>query len=382
MRRSKRAAATAVTVVVVVLLTSVLAVALAPSDRRRSPGGSAVEAATALSAARDAGADRRAPVNFRYARELYSEGLLLLRRQDLRLGVLRDYRPAGMAFARATDRARMAAEVARKVERSRRRQSDEVVASARNALRSLTGLEEQVWLPPYVRLRLQAARGWVAEASTLVDSGAFALAEARAVRSEREVRSVRRTVQAMVERYAAPESVRVWRSWIADAVAGSRRTGGIALVVDKDEHRMTVYSAGRVIRRYDVELGWNNTAAKRQRGDGATPEGRYHIVELKGGARSRYHRAFLLDYPGPDDLRALRTLRASGGVAATARPGDLIEIHGAGGRGRDWTDGCVALSDPDIDDLARRVGVGTPVVIVGSATGRGRFASVARRMAR
>jgi hypothetical protein len=43
----------------------------------------------------------------------------------------------------------------------------------------------------------------------------------------------------------------------------------------------------------------------------------------------------------------------------------LIEIHGHGGRGTDWTQGCVALSNSDMDDLVRYVGVGTPVTIVG-----------------
>jgi lipoprotein-anchoring transpeptidase ErfK/SrfK len=47
-------------------------------------------------------------------------------------------------------------------------------------------------------------------------------------------------------------------------------------------------------------------------------------------------------------------------------PGSLIEIHGHGGTGRDWTDGCVALSNEDMDQLFSRVRVGTPVTIVGT----------------
>ena len=53
-------------------------------------------------------------------------------------------------------------------------------------------------------------------------------------------------------------------------------------------------------------------------------------------------------------------------MPAAAGIGGLIEIHGEGGRGRDWTRGCVALANPDIDDLFRHVEVGTPVTIVGS----------------
>ena len=136
------------------------------------------------------------------------------------------------------------------------------------------------------------------------------------------------------------------------------------------------------MRRYDVELGWNNASDKRHQGDGATPEGKYKIVELKGRGRSRYHRALLLDYPNADDLRTLAHLKRDGVVRTGMRAGGLIEIHGAGGRGKDWTDGCLAVTDKEVEELYARVGVGTPVVIVGSGTGAGVFAQLARSVAR
>ena len=69
-------------------------------------------------------------------------------------------------------------------------------------------------------------------------------------------------------------------------------------------------------------------------------------------------------------------------MSARARPGGLIEIHGEGGRGEDWTRGCVALSNRDMDDLFRRVAVGTPVTIVGAEDSAGRFATLASTLAR
>ena len=113
-----------------------------------------------------------------------------------------------------------------------------------------------------------------------------------------------------------------------------------------------------------MDLGFNWIADKSRAGDGATPEGRYRIVSRT--TASAYYRALLLDYPNADDRAEFARARRSGDVPRSAGIGGLIEIHGEGGRGRDWTKGCVALANPDMADLFARVSVGTPVTIVGS----------------
>ena len=72
--------------------------------------------------------------------------------------------------------------------------------------------------------------------------------------------------------------------------------------------------------------------------------------------------------PTPRTARSSAARAAAARLPASARIGGLIEIHGGGGRQRDWTDGCVAVTNPEMDDLFRRVSVGTPVTIVGSDT--------------
>jgi lipoprotein-anchoring transpeptidase ErfK/SrfK len=89
-------------------------------------------------------------------------------------------------------------------------------------------------------------------------------------------------------------------------------------------------------------------------------------VARKDRAATLYYKALLLDYPNADDRRAFARARRAGEVSAGTGIGGLIEIHGEGGLGRDWTKGCVALTNADIDDLFQRVDVGTPVTIVGS----------------
>ncbi len=129
---------------------------------------------------------------------------------------------------------------------------------------------------------------------------------------------------------------------------------------------MTVYVRGEPVKSYPVELGFNWIADKRLEGDGATPEGRYRIVSRIDRAGAEFYRALLIDYPNAEDRVRFVHARRDGDVPAWARVGGLIEIHGGGGRQRDWTNGCVALTNAEIDDLFRRVGVGTPVTIVGS----------------
>jgi murein L,D-transpeptidase YafK len=111
-------------------------------------------------------------------------------------------------------------------------------------------------------------------------------------------------------------------------------------------------------------MGFNWIADKSRADDGATPEGRYRVV--KANKLSLYHKALLLDYPNATDRAEFAMARRRGEMPLTAGIGGLIEIHGEGGRGRDWTRGCVAVTNADMDELFARVPIGTPVTIVGS----------------
>lgn len=158
----------------------------------------------------------------------------------------------------------------------------------------------------------------------------------------------------------------VWNRHVREAIDSSRRGSGVSLLVDKARRRLTLYRRGKAVRVFDVEIGSAGLAPKRQAGDRATPEGHYRVVEVKRGAATRYHGALLLDYPNADDRRRFADRAREGLVPRGVGIGSLIEIHGDGGRGRDWTEGCVALTNEDIDGLLRVVGVGTPVTIVGT----------------
>ena len=135
-------------------------------------------------------------------------------------------------------------------------------------------------------------------------------------------------------------------------------------------------SKGVAVRTYDAEVGSNALGVKERQGDRATPEGRYRVVKKKDRGQSRYYRALLLDYPNEDDRRRFAAAQRRGEIPRGARIGGLIEIHGEGGRGQNWTEGCVALSNRDLDDLYPRVSAGTRVTIVGGDGRDGAFSDL------
>ncbi|GAB4111446.1 MAG: hypothetical protein Kow001_12880 [Acidobacteriota bacterium] len=165
-------------------------------------------------------------------------------------------------------------------------------------------------------------------------------------------------------RFSDPGLLRHWED-LCDRAYGLSRSGGRVLLVDKYRRRSYVLERGRIIRTFPVELGWNGLRDKLQQGDGATPEGEYKVTRKKGNGDTRYYKALLLNYPNDADRVAFRKALRQGKVNRRARIGGLIEIHGDGGRGQDWTDGCVALENGDMDTLFELAYVGMPVIVVG-----------------
>ncbi len=128
-----------------------------------------------------------------------------------------------------------------------------------------------------------------------------------------------------------------------------------AIRVFKGQRRMELLRDGRVIAGYRIALGDVPVGHKRQQGDERTPEGDYHITYRND--RSRYHLSLRISYPDPADRRQAR--------ARGVDPGGDIMIHGATppGYAGDWTDGCIAVTNAEMEEIWRRVPVGTPIHI-------------------
>ncbi len=161
------------------------------------------------------------------------------------------------------------------------------------------------------------------------------------------------------------ENLPTWKRWHQETVDWSRKNNATAIVVDKFAHTCYVYNDGKEIKRFNAELGPNWIGTKNFRGDKATPEGKYYVTKKKSGKHTIYYKALLINYPNEEDkARYQRNVR--NGSIPKRGIGNLIELHGGGGKGINWTDGCVALTNEDIDKLWNYVGNGTPITIVGS----------------
>ena len=199
-----------------------------------------------------------------------------------------------------------------------------------------------------------AARGDLVAAGSLLASASRALDE------------LDRRLDLREERLEDPAWKRRWQTWVDETIAATVPEG-VAVVVDKARRRGFLVRGGRVEMGFRVELGTRGMFRQLWEGDHAPPEGRYTISAKKDVGASLYHRALLIDYPNAADRRDHAEAVRRGLVPPRRGHGGVIEIHGSRERGQDWTNGCVALSNDDVDRLVPEVEVGTPVTLVPTA---------------
>jgi murein L,D-transpeptidase YafK len=147
------------------------------------------------------------------------------------------------------------------------------------------------------------------------------------------------------------------------------------IIVSKSERILEIHDGGRLLKSYSIVLGSCPLGTKEREGDGRTPEGVY-FVRVKN-EESKFHLSLGLNYPSAEDAArgvgsGLIGREVEAEIAAAETAGKLppqktplggeIYIHGGGTAG-DWTQGCIAMADGDVEDLFSRVEPGTRVVI-------------------
>lgn len=137
------------------------------------------------------------------------------------------------------------------------------------------------------------------------------------------------------------------------------------VVVNKSQRRMQLLKAGQVVREYRINLGDNPYGHKERQGDERTPEGDY-ILDWRN-PRSMFHKSIHVSYPNAEDKAAARAMGVD--------PGGMIMIHGrpnyidsprilAEYDNRDWTNGCIAVKNHEMDEIWTAVRDGTPIRIL------------------
>lgn len=132
------------------------------------------------------------------------------------------------------------------------------------------------------------------------------------------------------------------------------------VVVMKGERKMYLLHHQEVLKSYDIELGFAPQGDKRIEGDGRTPEGHYLID--RRNPNSDFHLSIGLDYPREEDIAEALKLGK--------KPGGDIFIHGQPNAkawlqrtGPDWTAGCIAVKNREMEDIYAMVRDGTPISI-------------------
>jgi murein L,D-transpeptidase YafK len=135
------------------------------------------------------------------------------------------------------------------------------------------------------------------------------------------------------------------------------------LIVTKSRRTMNVYSGGQIIKTYAISLGQDPLGDKEFEGDKRTPEGQYRINDKN--PNSGFHKNLGISYPDKKDIEDAKEKKM--------KPGGEIKIHGIrngfGFIGKfqrllDWTAGCIALTDQEVDELYNNVEIGTPILIL------------------
>ena len=134
------------------------------------------------------------------------------------------------------------------------------------------------------------------------------------------------------------------------------------VVVLKKERTLELLDQGKVVKTYKVALGGDPVGPKTRQGDHKTPEGLY-VLDSRN-AHSQFYKSIHISYPSEHD----RALASKNGVS----PGGDIFVHGlpnglgaigAAHRLKDWTDGCIAVTDDEIDEIWKAVPDGTQIEI-------------------
>lgn len=130
------------------------------------------------------------------------------------------------------------------------------------------------------------------------------------------------------------------------------------VIVEKETRKMWLLHHGEVLKQYDIHLGFAPRGHKTEEGDGKTPEGNY-IIDRRN-PNSRFHLSLGIDYPNEADIAQAKARGVS--------PGGDIFIHGRPRPWRngkdDWTWGCIAVKDREMEDIYAMVRNGTPITIL------------------
>lgn len=146
-------------------------------------------------------------------------------------------------------------------------------------------------------------------------------------------------------------------------------TGTISVVIVKSNYELKVYDGDGWFGTYPVVFGSKSLDDKMMEGDRRTPEGVYHIASKR--PHEKWDKMMLIDFPTKVDLDKFNERKLKGLIPKNAKIGGGIAIHGTWPHDdmavdlyQNWTNGCIALKNEDVDELYNMLPIGTTVTIL------------------
>ena len=135
------------------------------------------------------------------------------------------------------------------------------------------------------------------------------------------------------------------------------------VLVKKSEHKLYLIKDGQIFKEYTISLGLNPVGHKQQKGDKRTPEGSYLLD--RRNPKSKFYKSIHISYPNESDRQTA--------LARGVDPGGDLAIHGLPTKSedeawdyieRDWTDGCIAVTNEEMEEIWNLIDDGTPIEIM------------------
>ncbi len=240
----------------------------------------------------------------------------------------------------------------------------EKLDNLKNEIDDFNSVYSRIPLPKSVNMEYSKGILFYTEAEQHFAEGQHILCEKKIVDAGISIyNSYRKTIAYLRDYF---ENYTEWQQWAWNTIDSSIRNESSVIIIDKFSRDLYIYQNGTLMNTFNIELGSNWIGDKRHEGDMATPEGFYMVTEKLDSKKTKFYKALLINYPNETDLQNFNLEKQNGTLYESARIGGAIEIHGAGGGGIDWTNGCIALKNSDMDSVYAYSSPGTMVTIVGS----------------
>ena len=347
-------------IVIFVTISVILLLKMIPQP----PVSEIKNAGVLLSEARRENADVYSKKLYNEAMVCYDSAMTIWRRENGKFIFLRNYEDVIKYAHLSSEKANQAAGYSRINILNFKKKIQERIDSLNSLITNYNDLFTSYPLTTGLRNRISSGKLLLEEAEIAFNKGQYLEANRKISDSEYLLTHAYDKSVGLLKKYF--ESYSTWQKWIELAIRESKKKSEYSIIIDKVSRKLYGYQNGVIKHVFEAELGKNWIGDKRLKGDFATPEGMYRITRKLGSGKTKYYKALLINYPDTGDIKNFKKEVSSGSLPASATIGGFIEIHGNGGKGTDWTEGCIALTDKEMDVIFKMVKVGTPVTIVGS----------------